>query len=181
MQTSQEKGNRRQIHKESTPQAPLLVIEREFDVPVSQLFAAFSDSDSLKEWWWPQEFFADEADVDFREGGEFFISMDGGGTDTGIAGGMTGRYEEIVENKRIVMTDQFADKEGNAITPDEAGMPGDWSEMAYITFEFDDLGGKRSRFRLSHQGVPAKFQQDCIQGWSESFDKLEKYLRGYSH
>ncbi|WP_413578158.1 SRPBCC family protein [Bdellovibrio sp. HCB290] len=180
MQTSQEKGRKRPIHNASTPQAPLLVIERQFDVPVSELFAAFADSDSLKEWWWPQQFFADEADIDFREGGRFFISMDGG-TDTGNVGGMTGHYEEIIENVRIVMTDQFADKQGRPISPEEAGMPGDWSKMAFITFEFEKLGEKRSRFKLSHEGIPTKFQNDCIEGWMESFDKLEKYLKDYRH
>lgn len=173
MQTSPQKNSSSTAHKNSTPQSRLLEIEREFDVPVSQLFEAFKTSEALKIWWWPKNLYTDRVDLNFREGGRYYINMKG--FDQG-GGGMTGQFKEIVENKRIVMTDQFADENGRAISPKEAKMPGVWPEMAYITFEFESVGANKSRFKLSQEGIPNELQKDCIQGWSESFDKLENYL-----
>jgi uncharacterized protein YndB with AHSA1/START domain len=172
MQTSQEK-TQSAAHKNSTPQSRLLEIKREFNVPVSQLFNAFTTSEAIKQWWWPKGLYTDRVDLEFREGGRFFINMKGwsqGG------GGMTGEYVEIVENERIVMSDQFADENGKPITAAEAKMPGIWPELIYITFEFEAVGDNKSRFTLSQEGIPNEMQKDCVQGWTESFDKLENYL-----
>ena len=121
---------------------------------------------------------ADRIDLDFREGGMYFISMKGHVQGKDVSGGMTGQFEEIVENERIVMTDSFADDKGRAISAQEAGMPGQWPEQISITFEFDAAGKDASRFRLAQQGIPDEMQNDCAQGWSESFDKLETFLAG---
>jgi uncharacterized protein YndB with AHSA1/START domain len=160
-------------HKTSTPQSKLLVIEREFDVPVRELFQAFETSEAIKAWWWPKDLYADRVDYEFREGGQYFINMKG--FDKG-GGGMTGEFKEIIEDERIVMTDQFADENGNPITAAEAKMPGEWPELIYITFEFESLGENKSRFILSQEGIPNELQEDCIQGWTQSFDKLENFL-----
>jgi uncharacterized protein YndB with AHSA1/START domain len=151
------------------------VIKREFDVPVARLFEAFKTAEALKVWWWPKGLYSDRIDIEFREGGRYFINMKG--YDQG-GGGMTGRFEEIVENKRLVMTDSFADESGRAISAKEAKIGGEWPEMVYITFDFESVGENASRFTLSQQGIPNEMQKDCIQGWSESFDKLENFLSG---
>src|SRR5437868_14586671 len=106
MGISQEKKNQYSVYKNSTSQSKLIEIVREFSVPVGQLFEAFTSSEVLKIWWWPKGLYSDHVEIDFREGGKFFINMKGferGGS------GMTGNFEEIVKNERIVMTDQFAD------------------------------------------------------------------------
>ncbi|MEK2690808.1 SRPBCC family protein [Bdellovibrio sp. GT3] len=180
MQTSSEKRQPRFEHKDSTTKAKLIEIEREYSVPVRELWQAFTNPEALKQWWWPNGIHAEHVELEATEGGRYFISMNGY-DGAGPVGGMTGRFEEVVENERLVMTDQFADKRGKAITPDQAQMPGGWSDMAYITFEFESDGSNGSRFKLSQQGIPNEYQKDCIQGWSESFDKLESYLSKRSH
>ena len=98
MQTSHEKTSRPAVRKNSTPQSPLLEIQREFNVPVSRLFQAFTTAQALKAWWWPKGLHSDRIDLDFREGGRYFINMRGSkGSDEG-GGGMTGAFEEIVDN-----------------------------------------------------------------------------------
>lgn len=157
-----------------SPLRKLLELEREFHVPVNQLFAAFSSPEALKQWWWwPEGLYSDQIDMDFKEGGDNFINMKGyekGG------GGMTGRFIEIVENERIVMSDQFSDEHGMAISAQEAHMPGLWPELITITFEFEAVDESRSRFKLFQTGIPEELMKDCIQGWSESFNKLREYL-----
>lgn len=175
MQTTQQNSNLITDHKNSTPEAQLLVIEREFHVPVDQLFAAFATADALKNWWWPKGLYADRIDYNFREGGHYFINMKG--YDQG-GGGMTGEFEEIIKNHRIVMTDHFANERGKPISAQEAKMPGIWPAVIYITFDFQAINDHTTRFTLSQEGIPNEVQKDCLQGWNESFDKLEKYLNG---
>ncbi|MGE3263070.1 MAG: SRPBCC domain-containing protein [Bacteriovoracia bacterium] len=181
MQVSQEKNGRPENHKNSTPAAPLLELEREFSVPVSRLFAAFKTPKEIKAWWWPNGLRTDLAELDFREGGRYFINMKGkvNGTDGG--GGMTGEFKEIIEDELIVMSDQFADENGRAISPQEAKMPGIWPEFVYITFDFTSLDENRSRVKLSQEGIPSELQKDCRQGWSEMFNKLENHLGAHKH
>lgn len=173
MQTSQTKNNHLSAHKDSTQYAKLLVIERSFRVPVERLYEAFTSSEAIKNWWWPRGLYADRVDLDFREGGTMFINMKG--FDRG-GGGMVSRFIEIIPDQRIVMTDQFADEEGRAITAEEAKMPGEWPSVGYITFEFFKLDSGTSQLILSQEGIPNEMQRDCIEGWTQSFDKLDEYL-----
>ena len=85
---------------------------------------------------------------------------------------MTGDFQEIMENERIVMTDQFSDAQGRPISAQEAKMNGVWPTVIYITFDFESVGESTSRFTLSKEGIPNEMQK----GWSESLDKLEVYL-----
>ena len=178
MQTTQEKRNQPSISEGSAPSPKLLEIRRDFQVPVAVLFEAFASAEALKVWWWPDGLHADKIDFDFREGGRYFIGMKGQVQGKDASGGMTGEFEEIVKNERIVMTDSFADETGRAISAQEAGMPGQWPEQISITFEFEAAGKAASRFRLAQQGIPDEMHKDCIQGWSESFGKLERHLAG---
>ena len=176
MQINQEKRNQLSTSDESAPRPKVLEIRREFAVPVPILFEAFATAEALKAWWWPNGLHAERIDLDFREGGRYFISMKGKVQGKDTSGGMTGEFEEIVENERIVMTDSFADANGRAISPREAGMSGQWPQQIFIKFEFEAVGKEASRFHLAQDGIPDEMQNDCVQGWSESFDKLERYL-----
>lgn len=174
MNNASESTNRASTHKASSPNSTLLTITRSFDVPVSRLFSAFATAEALRQWWWPEGLHADRIDYDFREGGHYFISMSGfehGG------GGMTGDFEQIIRDERIVMTDEFADKQGKPIAASQAGLPGNWPSTVYITFEFESDTDASSKLLLSQQGIPNEMQADCVKGWSESFDKLEQFLQ----
>ncbi|MES2526567.1 MAG: SRPBCC domain-containing protein [Bdellovibrionota bacterium] len=167
MQTSQEREN------QSSSNAQPIIIDRTFQVSVERLFEAFTSVEALKAWWWPKDMYADRIDLDFKEGGKYFINMKGysqGG------GGMTGEFEEIVPNKRIVMSDQFADENGKPISAKEAKMPGTWPEIIFITFEFNSANETSSTLHLFQSGIPAQAHDNCVQGWTQSFDKLEKFL-----
>jgi uncharacterized protein YndB with AHSA1/START domain len=160
-------------NKDSSTQSQLLVVTRDFQVSVKDLFNAFTNSDAIKQWWWPNGLHTERVDFNFSEGGIYFIDMVGS---PDASGGMTGRFEKIVDQKCIVMSDHFADRQGRAITAKEANMPGDWPETVYITFDFEDRGSQGSRVTLSQQGIPNELQRDCMQGWNEMFDKLERFL-----
>lgn len=174
MQVRTEKTQSSLQHLNSTPNSRLLKIERRFSTPVSSLYSAFTTPDSLMAWWWPEGLHSDRIDLNFTEGGSYFINMKDAKTAQG--GGMTGRFELIKKDQLIVMEDRFADKNGNAISAREANMPGEWPEICYITFQFEPVGENASRLILFQEGIPNETQDDCIQGWAEMFDKLERYL-----
>ncbi len=177
MQATHAKNTHILDHKKSTPESKLLEIDRVFEAPVDQLFEAFKTADALKEWWWPNGLFADHIDYEFNEGGKYFINMKG--DDRGI--GMSGKFEEIAQNERILMTSHFADKNGRAISAKEAKMPGAWPAKIFITFEFESDGADSSRLKLSQQGIPNEGQAGCVTGWNQMFDKLENYLIEHLH
>lgn len=173
MQTSQNKSSHLKPHKNSTPKSHLLEIKRNFSMPLEQLYKAFTNTEAIKLWWWPKGLYTDHVEMDFTIGGKFFINMKG--FDQG-GGGMTGNFVEIVENERIVMSDSFADEKGNAITAEQAKIPGEWPKLVYITLEFSSVDEHTSQLVLSQEGIPNELQKDCIQGWNESFDKLEEHF-----
>ena len=173
MEPSEIKNEQTVRRNASANQVDLIEIEREYNVPVQRLFDAFKSPEAIKAWWWPNGLYTDQVNLDFREGGDYFINMKGSRQS---AGGMTGQFEEIVDNKRIVMSDSFADENGHAISAKEANMPGEWPDEIHVTFDFDSVSESKSRVKLSQDGIPPDVQKDCKQGWSEMFDKLEKYL-----
>jgi uncharacterized protein YndB with AHSA1/START domain len=172
MQPSQEKQNQSANHLKSSRASLLLVIERQFHAPLEELYNAFKTAEAIKVWWWPNNLHVADIDYDFQVGGNYFISMKGSNQN----GGMKGQFEEISPSRRIVMSDEFADKEGRAISAAEAGMPGNWPAKCYITFDFSSANDEVSILKLSQEGIPNEMQKDCIRGWNEMFDKLARYI-----
>ncbi len=54
-------------------------------------------------------------------------------------------------------------------------MPGNWPLELLITLEFEE-SDNYTKMNLFQKGVPEEMYEDCIKGWSESLDKLEKVL-----
>jgi uncharacterized protein YndB with AHSA1/START domain len=178
VQTNQMEQDQHSMGEASDLNPKPLEIRRKFQARVARLFEAFRSAEALKAWWWPNGLHADRIDYDFLEGGKYFINMRGKVQGKDASGGMMGQFEKIVQNERIVMTDSFADENGRAISAGEAGMSGEWPENITITFAFEPAGDAASRLHLAQQGIPEEMQKDCVQGWSESFDKLVRHLAG---
>ena len=157
----------------SASQEQALVITRVFDAPRELVFKAWSEPERAMRWWGPKGFTTPVAKIDFRVGGRFLNCMRG---PDGKDYWSTGVYTEIVEPKRIVCTDSFADADGNVVPASHYGMTGDVPTEMLITVTFEDQGGK-TKLTLRHEGLPAgEHQTGANQGWNESFDKLVEYL-----
>ena len=52
-----------------------LVIERVIDAPVAAVWAAWTDPETLPQWWGPDGFSCRTARIDLREGGEWVFDM----------------------------------------------------------------------------------------------------------
>lgn len=89
----------------------------------------------------------------------------------------TGTYLEIVEGKHLLITDNFADKDGNIVPASTYGMFTDWPSDAKVDLTFEDLEGK-TLLSLKHINVPIGEESDLTeQGWKEYLDRLEEYLK----
>ncbi len=87
-----------------------------------------------------------------------------------------GIVKEIIPEKKLVITDSFADEKGNIVPAADYGLPGDWPRETLITIELQEADGA-TKFKLRHEGIPGEAHDDCVKGWSECLDKLEKNVK----
>jgi uncharacterized protein YndB with AHSA1/START domain len=127
-------------------------------------------------WWGPKGFTSPSCKIDFRVGGVWLGCMSSPDFQEGRDLWSTGVYREIVPMERIVITDSFADADGNVVPASHYGITEDMPLEMLVTVTFEDLGGK-TRMTLRHEGMPAgAMGEGASQGWNESFDKLAVIL-----
>lgn len=149
-----------------------IVITRVFDLPVSEVWRALTEAEQFKKWWGPNGFTCPSSKMEARVGGKYLSCMCG---PDGKEYWSTGVVKEFMPQKRLVVTDSFSDSEGNKIPASDYGMPGNWPKELLITFELEEVDGA-TRLKLQHEGIPVEMHDECIKGWNESFDKLERNI-----
>ncbi|HET6227462.1 MAG TPA: SRPBCC domain-containing protein [Bacteroidia bacterium] len=150
-----------------------LTIKRTFNTPLDKVWKAWSDPETFKKWWGPKNYTCPQATIDFKVGGKLHACMKD--KKDGKETWSIGTFKEIVPNKRIVVTDSFADKNGNIISASETGMKGmeGFPETLLIKLNFVEDHGK-TEMTLEHEGMPEAMQEDCRKGWEESLDKIDQ-------
>ena len=86
-----------------------LVIVREFDAPLEQVWKAWTESNLLDKWWAPKPWKAKTKSMDFREGGLWLYSMVG---PDGTESFCRADFKTIVANKTFSADDSFCDENG---------------------------------------------------------------------
>lgn len=152
---------------------PLVQITRTFAAPVERVWQAWATPELAKQWWGPEGYSCPEAKIEFREGGRYLMAMKGPDEKVIWSGGV---YEQIVPNEKIVCTDSFTDDRGNIVSAESYGMPGNWADVLRVIVEFEEIGDEVTRMSLKHEGIPADMHDDCVQGWSSSFNKLQRLV-----
>ena len=90
-----------------------ILVEREFDAPVAQVWKAWTESNLLDQWWAPKPWKAETKKMDFREGGSWQYGMRG---PEGDVQWCFMNFEKIVPQKSYSGTDGFSDEKGNPNT-----------------------------------------------------------------
>ena len=95
-----------------------------------------------------------------------------------ISLGRPGFTKKVFHNNKIVFSDNFADEDGNIITPQQAGFEGQWlgDGRSYVTVHFEALEKNKTKVHLIQEGLPAHMHEDRVQGWSSSLDKIKKLV-----
>ena len=150
-----------------------IVINRVFDLPISKVWQAWTDAETFKKWWGPKDFTCPSSKMEAKVGGKYLSCMRG---PDGKEYWSTGVVKEFIPERKLVVTDSFSDEKGNIKPASDYGMPGDWPKELLLTVYLEEADGA-TKMKLRHQGVPEEMREDCIKGWNESFDKLEKNIK----
>jgi uncharacterized protein YndB with AHSA1/START domain len=150
-----------------------IVINRVLGLPVSKVWQAWTDSEYFKKWWGPKDFTCPSAKMEARVGGKYLSCMRG---PDGKEYWSTGVVKEFIPEKKLVLTDSFSDAEGNITSASEHGLPGDWPSELLITVNLEEADGA-TKLKLRHEGMPEEMHDECVKGWNESLDKLEKNIK----
>jgi len=152
-----------------------LTITHDFDAPREVIWEAWTDPDMFMQWWGPKDFTTPVSKIDLRVGGEYFNCMR---SPDGQDFCSKGLYLEIFEPKRLVMTDSFADKEGNTVSATYHGLSSNFPMEMQIMVTFEEQNGK-TKLIVKHSDVTNISEtelNDMQQGWNESLDKLSELL-----
>jgi len=152
-----------------------IVIHRVFELPAKKVWQALTVAEYFKKWYGPKGFTCPSSTMEARKGGKYLNCMRG---PDGKEYWSTGVVKEFIPEKKLVITDSFSDAKGNITSASEHGLPGEWPRELLITFELEEAHGV-TKFKLTHEGVPGEMHDECVRGWNESLDKLEKNIKQY--
>ena len=152
-----------------------ITITRIFNASSELVWKAWTEPEHIMRWWGPKGFTSPVCLIDLRVGGEYLCAMR---SPEGKDIWSKGVYREVIAPERLVMTDSFANENGNVVSASYYGMSPKWPMELLITVTFEEHGGK-TKLTLRHSGIAGisvKYRTDMTQGWNESFDKLADYL-----
>jgi uncharacterized protein YndB with AHSA1/START domain len=146
-----------------------VTIKRVLKAPRALVWAAWTETKHLKEWWGPEQFTNPVVEGDVRPGGEMRITMHGPkGSPWDMDLPMIKRYREIVPGKKLVFENEPIGSKGERLI----------EGLTTVTFEDHPEGTLMEMTTiakaLTEQAVAMIGGMD--QGWSQSFDKLARYL-----
>ncbi len=161
------------------PNQPLFVLTRIFNAPPALVFQAWTDPRHMAQWWGPHHFTNTVCDLDVRPGGKWRIVMRG---PDGVDHPAKGVYREVTPPSRLVMTidhSELPDPWHNMIHPNrDKTKPKILEVIATVTFE-EYEGKTKLTNTLTFESVAvrdAMLKMGMNEGWSQSFERLDKLL-----
>ncbi len=151
---------------------PALDLELIREIPVSPeaAFAAWTDPESVKQWFAPRPYSTSVCEIDLRPGGGFRTVMND--PDGELLADSTGCYLEIVPNERLVWTSALT----TGFRPVEGFMP----FTGIIEFQPNSEGGCTYRaiaVHLDPAGRDQHAEMGFHEGWGTVVDQLVEHLR----
>jgi uncharacterized protein YndB with AHSA1/START domain len=142
----------------TAPQTTSLQVRRTFAAPREKVFRAWTDPQTLKQWFGPPGYKTIAAEVDLRKGGAFRITMQKADGDPFAA---FGTFQEVQPPEHLVYIWNWTNNDiGETI----------------VTLDFRDAGGE-TEVVLTHERFEDVKQRDRHNsGWIGCYDKLEQFL-----
>jgi uncharacterized protein YndB with AHSA1/START domain len=135
----------------------ILVIDRVFNASPERVFAAFTETAQLAQWYGPEGMTAEIFENDVTPGGRYELVMRSAEGEYHLSGA----YEEIDPPSKLVMTWKWKTGE---IT-------------SRVTIELNPEG-EQTHLRLTHTGfAEASDAAAHNEGWTSSLNDLDKYLK----
>ena len=147
----------------TAPSAELtLEMQRVLAAAPSAVFGAFSDSSMLMRWWGPEGFTTPSLEFEPRVGGGYRIEMQPPEADPFY---LTGEFREVDPPARLAYTFVWVDPD-----PDDV--------ETLVTLSFRNLG-ESTEVALTQSPFKTEARRALHRdGWTDSFDKLERLITG---
>lgn len=141
-----------------TVHLPSVTLVRRIKASPARVWAAITEPDQMIRWWGPDAGPTLSADADVQPGGRFSIVFR---TLDGFEHNPTGVYREVVPERKLVFTWEWAD------APERESL------VTFLLAPFE--GG--TELTLVHEGLPDEdARQSHEAGWSGFLDKLPVFL-----
>lgn len=151
-----------------------LTVTRTFDVPVEQVWQAWTDAEYVKQWWGPAGFTAPIAAMDVREGGTSLVCMR---TPDGHDLYNTWTYQQVAPPKRLEFVMGFADENGAAVDPAALGLPPDIPSTVRHVVTFERVGAGGTALTVTEFGYCLQQTVDISRlGLEQCLDKMAAAL-----
>jgi uncharacterized protein YndB with AHSA1/START domain len=143
---------------------PSITIVRRFAAPVADVFAAWTDASTMREWLAPDPCVVLEATADVRLGGTYRIVVRDPLGNTHVT---TGEYREIIPHRRLVKTWIY---EGPFHTD---------RYPTLLTVDFRETGVRSTEIVLRQDQLLTEADRaGNREGWRLCLDKLEGWFAG---
>lgn len=129
-----------------------LVISHTFDAPVQKVWQAWTDDKFVQRWWRVDGFSNILAKMDVREGGVSHVGMRASKEYGGMDYYNVFRYTRVIPLEVIQFVSNFADKAGNVITPEAAGLPAETAIDKKQQVVFENLGDGKTKVTVTEFG-----------------------------
>jgi uncharacterized protein YndB with AHSA1/START domain len=138
----------------------MLAMERTLQAPSAVVFREFTEPDELSKWWGPEEFTIPSVSFEARVGERYRIAMQ---PPEGEAFHLTGEIREVDPPARLAYTFVWEPPD-----PDDV--------ETLVTLSFRDLDGS-TEVAFTQGPFATEERRDLHRdGWSDSFDKLERLV-----
>jgi uncharacterized protein YndB with AHSA1/START domain len=157
-----------------TEPGPLdVVLTRVFEVPVAQVWRAWTDGEQVKRWWGPRGFTAPVARMDVREGGRSLVCMRAPAEYGGQDMYNTWTYRKVVPNELLEFMMHFSDPQGTRMDPAKMGLPPGIPDGVPHVVTFKALAPNRTELKVIEYGYTAPEARDLSKsGLQECLDKM---------
>ena len=152
------------IHAERT-----VTLARVVKAPRALVWQAWTDPKMLKEWWGPETFTNPVVEGDIKEGGVLNITMRGTkGSPWDMDLPMVKRYREIVPGKKLVFENEPIGPNGEKLI----------DAITTVTFSDHPDGTLMEMTTVARAlaTMAVGMLEGMEQGWSQSFDKLARFV-----
>jgi uncharacterized protein YndB with AHSA1/START domain len=140
-----------------SPEEATLRLVRPFAAPRERVFAAWTSSEALRQWWWPAQF-ATQISCDLRVGGTYRFESTGLPEGRNIA--VSGTFREVDAPRRLVYTWQWDGETATTLVTVELHERDGGTELVLTHTPFDN-----EEERANHH-----------QGWDDCIDRIEAFL-----
>jgi uncharacterized protein YndB with AHSA1/START domain len=137
-----------------------------------RVMAAWTRAELLQRWWAPKGFTTSFCTIDARVGGRFHYGMRSP-EGTEICG--LGIYRELSPD-RIVYTDSFADRDGEAVPASYYGLREDYPRESTVIVTMDAAGGETTLTLMHSIDLPPAERAATEQGWRDMLERLADVL-----